>query len=120
MHESKMQTLRRVRILVGAPGWVFAAIVALYAVGRWIPWPKAVSNAIAVVGFPLAAVVLIWLTLAIVASFFIDKLRCPSCGKSFFDSNQPPRFIKSPFWIIFVTKCRHCGVRLRETRDGVA
>jgi hypothetical protein len=115
-----MKTIRRARVLVGAPGWVFVGLVLAFNIGRLVPWPPRILDVVAIVFFPVAVLVLIWLVAAIVASFFIYRLSCPSCGEPFFESSQPPAFIAPPFKIMFITKCGHCSTPIQEARDGIA
>jgi hypothetical protein len=114
VQKSSMSLIRRARLFVGAPGWIFAGLVVLYIAGLWMPWPSPVLDVLALVGFPLALVTLVWLAVAIVASFFIYRLACPLCGESFFESDEPPFGLKPPFTVMFITKCGHCGLSIRS------
>ena len=108
-----IRTIRRVRFIVGAPGWVFAVFCLAYAIGRLVYVPEPLLVVVATIGLPIAFVTLCWLGLAIIGSFFIYRYLCPSCGKPFFASNEPPSFMRLPFSVMFVTKCGHCGNPIR-------
>ncbi len=114
---ASVAALRRTRVFLGAPAWVAIALILLWNLVRWLAPPSELSGAIQSILLAMMLVAMTWFILAFIG-LFIFRVRCPRCRELFFEGNSAPYLLKAPASILFMSKCRHCGLSIGSVAEA--
>jgi hypothetical protein len=108
---SNVKTLRRVRLILGLPGWLLVTAILVWHLARLASPAYRLGPEVENAAFAVALVTMA-LFLASFAGLFVLRVPCPNCGERFFEGNYHPFFLKAPFAILFMHECRHCRLSI--------